>query len=43
MSSDDLPDYVRRNRGTWDVPEAQLRLLDGVAGLDAIELGGGAA
>jgi SAM-dependent methyltransferase len=29
--------------GIWDIPESELRLLDGVAGLDAIELGCGTA
>jgi SAM-dependent methyltransferase len=29
--------------GVWDVPESELRLIDGVEGLDAIELGCGTA
>ena len=29
--------------GIWDIPESELRLLDGVEGLDAIELGCGTA
>ncbi|MCW5889197.1 MAG: methyltransferase domain-containing protein [bacterium] len=68
MSTDDLPEHVRRNREAWDewaaqyvqpgehnwatneptwgiwgVPEADLRMLDDVAGRDVIELGCGTA